>query len=242
MTAGPRGAPGGSSRLLLAGLVVFVLVSIDVVAGGPFTRLDHRLSDWARSTRLPGPGWRRPGQRELDQLVNFGDRELVGVIIVVVFAVICWQARTLLPFLRLAALGAVTIMVVVSSKVAFGRQAPPDVQNHDAFRSYPSGHTVTAIVLWGLLAAVVAEFPDAGVSRSVAWVLSWLAPLVTMVGMVLRDYHWLSDLVGGAALGVVLVQAEMLALAHWRRARRGSVAAGRRPAPAHAAPGAARGG
>lgn len=242
MTARPRGAPGGSPRLLLAGLVVFVLVSIDVVAGGPFTRLDHRLSDWARSTGLPGRGWKRPWHRELDQLVNFGDREVVGLIVVVAFAVICWKARTLVPFVRLAVLGGVTIVVVVSSKIAFGRQAPPDVQNHDLFRSYPSGHTIAAIVLWGLLAAVVAEYPDAGVSRPVAWVLSWLAPLVTMVGMVLRDYHWLSDLVGGAALGVVLVQAERLALGHWRRAHRGSAAAGGRPAAAHAAPGAARGG
>jgi undecaprenyl-diphosphatase len=225
-------------RLLVAALVVFVLVSADVVAGGALTRLDRRVSDWARSTGLPGPGWRRPWQRELDQLVNFGDRELVGAVIVVAFAVICWRARTLLPYVRLAVLGAVTIVVVVSSKVAFGREAPPDVQNHDLFRSYPSGHTITAIVLWGLLAAVAAEHPRAGVSPAVARLLSWLAPLLTMVGMVLRDYHWLSDLIGGAALGVVLVQAERLALRHWRGARRGSVAAGGRPAAVdHAASG-----
>ena len=234
MTDRPRGAPGASPRALLAALAVFVLISIDVVAGGPLSRLDSRLSEWVRSTGLPGAGWQRPWQRELDQLVNFGDREVVGSIVVVVFAVVCWRARTLVPFVRLAVLGTVTIAVVVAAKAAFGRQAPPGVAV-DTLRSYPSGHTITAVVLWGLLAAVVVEHPGAGVSVAVARLLSWAAPLATMVGMVLRDYHWLSDLLGAAALGVVLLQAERLVLGHWRRARRGS-AAGPGGAAARAVP------
>jgi hypothetical protein len=43
-----------------------------------------------------------------------------------------------------------------------------------------------------------------------------------MTGLLLRDYHWLSDLIAGAAVGVVLLQVERLALRHWLRARRGS--------------------
>lgn len=223
MTDRPRGAPGASPRSLLAGLVVFALISVDVAVGGPLSRLDHRLSGWVHSTGLPGGGWDRPWQRELDQLVNFGDREVVGIVVAVVVAVMCRRARTLVPLARLVVLGAVTIAVVVSAKVAFGRPPPPAVEA-EAFRSYPSGHTITAVVLWGLLAAVVAEFPQAGASLAVARLLSWLAPVVTMVGMLLRDYHWLSDLLGAAALGVVLLQAERLVLGHWRRARRGSAA------------------
>ena len=97
---GDRGR--ASPRVLAAGLAVFVVVTIDVLVGGPLTALDGVLSRWVHTTGLPGHGWRRPGQRELDQLVNFGDREVVGTILVVVLAVICWKARTLLPFLRLA--------------------------------------------------------------------------------------------------------------------------------------------
>jgi hypothetical protein len=99
----------------------------------------------------------------------------------------------------------------------------------------------TAVILWGLLYAVVAEHPDRGLSRQVAWLLSWLAPLMVLVGMVLRDYHWLTDLVGAAALCIVLLQAERLALRHWpgarggpesaARARDGSPALGTTPGP-----------
>jgi len=215
-------------------LVVFVLVTADVLAGGPLSRLDREVSQWARSTGLPGRGWRRPWQRELDQAVNFGDRQVAGLIVVVALGWICWRARTLLPLVRLAGLCGVTAAVVSALKVGIARGAPAGVQNDHPFRSYPSGHTVTAVVLWGLLAAVVAEHPRRGVSREVARVLGWLAPLLTVTGMVLRDYHWLSDLLGGVMLGVVLVQAERLALRHWRRARASAGPAGTRAPPAAA--------
>ncbi|MFL6130037.1 MAG: phosphatase PAP2 family protein [Mycobacteriales bacterium] len=227
--------------MLLAGaLAVFAVVTVDMLLGGPLTALDGVLSRWVRSTRLPGRGWDRPWQRELDQLVNFGDRKAATIILVVALAVVCWQARTLVPFLRLAVLGALTIGTVWVLKVAIARPAPTGVGIADALRSYPSGHTATAVVLWGLLAAVVADYRPRSVSAPVAEVLSWLGPLLTMTGLLLRDRHWLSDLIAGAAVGVVLVQVERLALRHWRGARRGSRPVERRPAsPDPGSPGGA---
>lgn len=217
---GDRGR--ASPRVLAGGLAVFFVVTVDVLVGGPLTALDGVLSRWVHTTGLPGHGWRRPGQRELDQMVNFGDREVVGTILVVVLAVICWKARTLLPFLRLAVIAALTIGTVWGLKLAIARPAPAGVAFEDALRSYPSGHTATSVVLWGLLAAVVADYRPRSVSAPVVEVLSWLGPLLVMIGMLLRDYHWFSDLLAGAAVGVVLVQGERLALRHWRGARRGS--------------------
>ena len=211
-------------RLLLAALAVFVLVTVDVLVGGPLTHLDHAVSDWARSTGLPGPGWTRPGQETADQAVNFGDREVVGLIVGLVVLWVCVRARTVTPLVRLVVLSVVASAIVLALKYGIGRHAPSGVHGPEAFRSYPSGHTATAVVLWGVLYAVVAEHPDVGVSRSVAWLLSWAGPVAVMIGMVLRDYHWVTDLIGAAALGVVLLQAERLALAHWRRARRGPAA------------------
>jgi membrane-associated phospholipid phosphatase len=227
VTERPRGAPGGSPALLLAALAVFVLVTVDVLVGGPLTHLDAAVSSWARSTGLPGTGWTRPGQEEADQLVNFGDRDMVGVIVLVTVGWICVRARTVLPLLRLAVLAGVAVSLVLALKYGIGRHAPSGVHGPEAFRSYPSGHMATAVILWGLLYAVVAEHPDRGVSRQVAWLLSWLAPLMVMVGMVLRDYHWVTDLVGAAALCAVLLQVERLALRHWRDARGGPESAAR---------------
>ena len=61
--------------------------------------------------------------------------------------------------------------------------------------------------------------------RRVAVTLAWLGPLLAMIGMLVLDYHWLSDLVGGAAIGVVLLGVlrglDRPALRHWARARAG---------------------
>ena len=220
----PRGAPGGSVRLLVAGLVVFALVTVDVLAGGPLSRLDRTVSDWARSTGLPRPGWKRPGQKQADQAVNFGDREVVGLIVLLAIGYVSVRARTIVPLVRLVTLSVAASAVVLALKYGIGRHAPSGVHGPEAFRSYPSGHTATAVILWGLLYAVVAEYPDYALSRPVAWLLSWAGPVAVMVGMVLRDYHWVTDLLGAASLCVVLLQVERMVWAHWRRARRGPAA------------------
>jgi membrane-associated phospholipid phosphatase len=224
VTARPRGAPGGSPALLFAALAVFVLVTADVLAGGLLTRLDHRASGWARATGLPGDGPTDLAQKLVDGLVELGDRAVVGPIVLVAIVVVCLRSRTVGPLVRLVGLSAATTAVVLALKFAVGRHAPSGVHGPEAFRSYPSGHTATAVVLWGLLYTVVSSYPDLGLSRRVAWVLSRIGPVAVMAGLVLRDYHWITDLVGAAALGLVLLQTEKLALTHWQRARGDSAA------------------
>lgn len=220
------------SRLLLGALVVFALVTADVIAGGPLTSLDRTVSGWVDRAGLPSEGAGAHGAEWLDLLLIFGDRQVVITIVVVCLGWLCRRERTVEPLVRLAVLGLATVLVVYGLKIGIGRTPPPGLYHVGPPRSYPSGHTATAVVLWGLLAHCVAERPRAGLSVRVASVLSWLAPLITAVGMLLRDYHWLSDLIGGAAIAVVLVQAERWALRHWRDARH-------RPAPAGAPAGGA---
>ena len=220
---------------LLAAAAVALLVTADVLAGGPLTRLDGWVSGRVRAGGLPSEGAGDPGARWLDLLLAFGDRLVVIPVVLVALAWIGLRERTAGPLVRLAVLGVATLLVVYGLKVGIARPPPPGLQYAGPPRSYPSGHTATAVVLWGLLARCAAERPRAGPSVRVAAVLAWLAPLVTMVGMLLRDYHWVTDMVAAAALGVILLQAERAALRHWRGARRRPAAAGA-PAGDAAAP------
>ena len=214
MTDRPRGAPG----LLLAGLAVFVLVTVDVVAGGPLSRLDVRVSDWTRARGLAGA-------RVLDLLTEFGDRAEVGPLVGLGTAWLAWRARTVVPLARLAVLALLTAGLVSAFKVGIHRPPPGELLRwSDAPRSYPSGHTATAVVLWGLLATLVAEHGPPALLRRATRLFAVVASLVTMAAMVLGGYHWLADVLGAAGLGVFLLQAESLALRHWRDARRGSSA------------------
>lgn len=102
-------------------------------------------------------------------------------------------------------------------KEVIGR-ARPDVPDYLAHSlSYPSAHTSTAVVLYGMAAAFIAQ----SMPRSQRFWPYWIA-IVIVVPMALSrliiGVHWLSDLIGGALLGLVLCA--MVNLAWLRQPRR----------------------
>lgn len=72
-----------------------------------------------------------------------------------------------------------------------------------AGRAFPSGHTLAATVLFGSLVLVAAGL---GAPR-VPWIAAACALVVAAVGFsrVYLGVHWLSDVLGGALLGAVLL-------------------------------------
>ena len=98
-----------------------------------------------------------------------------------------WQSH-------LRALGWATLTVTFL-KYSFGKQRPG---NKDAYVSFPSGHTSTAFATATSLSYVY------------GWQAAWIAyPIAAMVGAsrMADDMHWISDVVGGAFLGVIVGRA-----------------------------------
>jgi undecaprenyl-diphosphatase len=62
-----------------------------------------------------------------------------------------------------------------------------------------------AVVMWGLAAWLAADYGAPEVVRRMLDRLRYAAPVLTAAGMLLLNYHWLSDLVAGGAVGVVLL-------------------------------------
>ena len=105
-------------------------------------------------------------------------------------------------------------------KLLVDRPRPPADAGIDAFlttASYPSGHTVRAILMGGLIAAAFAWEGRSRVAR-VAAALAGLA-FATLVGLarIASGQHWPSDVIGGLLLGgawltICLVAADRLEL------------------------------
>ncbi len=89
--------------------------------------------------------------------------------------------------------------------------------------SYPSAHTSTTVVLFGLTAAFfAAEMP-----RQKRFWAYWIALAVALpmaLSRLVVGVHWFSDLVGGALLGLVVCA---LTLLHWQQQPRAAL----RPCP-----------
>jgi undecaprenyl-diphosphatase len=133
------------------------------------------------------------------------------------------RARALVAFAAAELLTSVTSALL---KAAVGRPRPPEGLVHTTGSSFPSGHTSYA---GATCVALVLLFTRPGSRRGWWWALA----AVGIAGMAWsRTYlhvHWLSDVIGGAALGIGIALV-VIAAAQLRdeRRRRDEVALERR--------------
>lgn len=116
------------------------------------------------------------------------------------------------------AFAGVAVLNIVA-KGLFGRVRPDTPDYLTGSFSYPSAHTSTAVVLFGLTAAFIA----AEIPRQKRFWAYWIAltfALPMALSRLVVGVHWLSDLVGGALLGLVVCA---LTLLHWQQQPRPSL-------------------
>ncbi|MFN2590125.1 MAG: phosphatase PAP2 family protein [Actinomycetota bacterium] len=133
----------------------------------------------------------------------------IVVVAPVVLAVAWWvvaHGRSSRVALILAAALAGAVVTSNALKVIVDRPRPPAATSvaDAAGSSFPSGHTVNAVAGYGL-----AAFALGGSWRSrLRWAAWGLAGVMAMVVAYTRLYlgvHWLTDVLGGAALGAAWV-------------------------------------
>jgi membrane-associated phospholipid phosphatase len=210
--------------VILLALVVGSLVTSDVLARGWLERMDLRVSDV-----ISGWGLRDSGAFPFIWLVTqLGGRVSILVVLAVLVGHLAWRRRTWLPLVRvLIALGLLTV-VVYAVKQGTGRTAPgyPGAFFfHADGESFPSGHVANAVLMWGIARWQAVEYRLPGrVQRTFRW-LSIVGPVATGLAMVSLDFHWVTDAVVGACVGVVLLGVvhalDAMVLSRWVRARAG---------------------
>ncbi|WP_235564578.1 phosphatase PAP2 family protein [Modestobacter sp. Leaf380] len=233
MTTAPAAAPSRGPAVIGVGrpawwsvglaVVVTVLVTVDLLARGTLERMDLQVSEvvssWGlRDSVLYWPVW---------VLTQAGGRVTILLVLAVLVGWTCIRQRTIVPLLRVLVALALLTAVVYAFKFGTGRTAPayPGSFFHRDGASYPSGHVANAVLMWGVARwqAVESGLP-AAVQRGL-WVLSVFGPVVTGVAMVALDFHWVTDAVVGAAVGLVLLGVvhalDAIVLSRFVRARAG---------------------
>ena len=149
----------------------------------------------------------------LSLLVRFGNRFYVLLVSIPVTLYLTWRARRS-EFLLRYVLALVALTVAVYALKFTVTRYPPVIKVGETNRSisFPSGHLANGVLIPGLMAwsAVRAGAP-LWLSRALR-VLQVVAPLAIVVAMTLLDYHWISDFVGGACVGVLLLLLAVLSV------------------------------
>jgi membrane-associated phospholipid phosphatase len=125
---------------------------------------------------------------------------LVGVVALWVFL----KGRPRVAFVLAIAFG-LSVAVKFPLKALIDRSRPslaPLV--HASGAAFPSGHALTAFVVFGLLPLVLLP---TGPSRIVAWLGSALIVLAVGFSRIYLGEHWLTDVIGSYLLGTVFVLA-----------------------------------
>lgn len=196
-------------RLLLVSGGFASLAVLAVVANPVLLRVDAPLSEWVRGESLA----------DLFRSVSMIGATETAVAVGLVVAVVTWRRcrAVAVAFVATLAVGAVLNVVL---KVVIDRPRPPDPDPGVALASFPSGHTFQATILLGLLPLAVMLLtgrPWVGVA---ARVLATVGVVGVAISRVYLGAHWPLDVVGGALVGIALIQVTHLGIGRWHRAGR----------------------
>ncbi|MFL6078060.1 MAG: phosphatase PAP2 family protein [Mycobacteriales bacterium] len=175
--------------------VLLVLVTVDVLAGGPLRWLDWRVHRAVAGTDLP----RLP----LRAVALLGQRWLTAPIVLAVTVLVAVRRRSWRPLLVTGVTLGTLWVGGQLFKALTGRTAP--ASGHDRLlvsgaESYPSGHVANAVVSIGLIVLLLTG-RRLGVR---SW--WWAVPAVTGTAVVLLDFHWVTDVLAGALVGALVLQ------------------------------------
>jgi membrane-associated phospholipid phosphatase len=201
----------GALAALAASLWAFGLIADNVIEDE--TGSDQRLANWLHG-RATDP------LTDLFHVITFLGNFVTLLAVTVVAVAILWRRRerTDALFVALAFVGAQ--LLSNGMKLGFRRDRPffPDPLATESTFSFPSGHALVSLAVYGAIALVLARRLSTNGRR--ALLLGGTAVLVLAIGFsrLYLGVHFLSDVLAGFAAGVAWLSLLHVALeAHARR-------------------------
>jgi undecaprenyl-diphosphatase len=182
--------------LLLVG--VFGFIANGVVGERQLTEFDHRIGLELQQSREHSPQLRHA----LIVFTEVGSPEAMTGLTVLVALALMLRRRRLLTLVWLFAMIA-TAVLNLGLKSAFGRDRPPfrDPIIDENTYSFPSGHSMGAVIAFGLLAYFLCYALPARRERIFVVVVAAALALTIGFSRIYLGAHYFSDVVGGFAVG-----------------------------------------
>ncbi|HEV3401423.1 MAG TPA: phosphatase PAP2 family protein, partial [Acidimicrobiales bacterium] len=195
---------------------LFATVLQDVVAGDQLSGLDEPATRYVTDHREP---WLTTLFRGVTFL---GDLVILIALVVIVGLWVWRRSKSWAPFLILSATlaGAVALYTVVRPLVGRPRPEMGALVMDAAGFAFPSGHATQAMAVYGLLAVLVSRHAGSWTQAVAVWTAA--AVVVVLVGFsrLYLGVNWITDVVGGYALGALWLVAVVATTGAVRRLQR----------------------
>ena len=185
----------GALVVLTASLWAFGLIVDEQIREGE-TRTDERFAQWLHGKSTD------PVTEVFEVITSMGNFATLFVITIIAVGIFWWRRDgTDAAFVALAFIGAQVLST--GMKLGFQRDRPffPDPLATESTYSFPSGHALVSLAVYGSIALVLARYVSA--TRRRALLLGGTALLVIAIGFsrLYLGVHFLSDVLAGYAAG-----------------------------------------
>jgi undecaprenyl-diphosphatase len=188
---------------LIIGLVVVLVAAVgfatlaERVMAGDTLHMDQTI---LRAMERMGAPWLDNLALEVTAL---GARVVVWMVVLIA-SVFLWSSRHhySAALLWVSMIGAGFVNAAL--KVSFNRPRPdvfPWRTQHVGLASFPSGHAMTSIVVYGTLAFLIARLAPTRLLRRLTWALAILVILLIGWSRLYLGVHWPSDVLAGFVMG-----------------------------------------
>lgn len=187
---------------VLAAVIVFGLLTWQVVTSGPLVRLDVAIRDRLGAFTAAHPAALTAGRIWADA----GTPTLAAILLAVVAAVLAFERRTGSPVYRAAFALFLLGVTVLFMKGLIHRPGPDGAQPAGLNGYFPSGHTASALTCYGTILLLLAAGRRRAVRLLLLGALAVIGALVA-TGLLLAAYHWFSDVLASIVLSFAILWA-----------------------------------
>ena len=177
---------------------VFAEVYESVVEADGVAGLDHPLLDGAKTFRSPG----------LDLLVtaytDIGGTIGMPVLALAIMVGLALRRRSWTPVILMLVAGLGSLLMTVAGKKLVGRTRPDladAVPPYEYSASFPSGHSLNAAVIAGIVAYLIILRLKSARARILTGVAAAVFAATMGLSRVYLGHHWFTDVLGAWALG-----------------------------------------